>query len=205
MWIEKVIFKWTKQWRIQDSLGFGEGGGTIPIVGCKPTILTIQWKHECIPVGCIPPAHWLHLVVVGRGVCATHILLPCTLPFMPPAMHTPLPCMPPATHAPLPCTPPCHACPHHAGPLPCMSHHGQNSWYMLLKTLPSRNLVVGGKNCVKEVIPASNVLCKTPRCYHRANNKTKVVDRIFKVSPIHVSVSYQIHWILLPFRGNSNT
>ena len=42
-------------------------------------------KQECIPVGCVPHAHWLYLIVS--------------------AMHTP------ATHAPHPACPPCHACP----------------------------------------------------------------------------------------------
>ena len=37
-------------------------------------------------------------------------------------------------------------------------------------------------------------LCKKPGCYHSAN-KTDVRDRIFKLSPIHVSVIYQIPWI----------
>ena len=58
-------------------------------------------EQECIPVGCVPPAHWPYLVV-----SATHAT---------PATHTPLPHMPPsAMHAP----PATHA-PHHAHPLPC--------------------------------------------------------------------------------------
>ena len=98
-------------------------------------------KLECIPVGCVPPAHWPYLIVSD-----TQTPLPCTpptmqaptmhtpchacpLPCMPPAMHAPPPCMPlppchtcpPATHAPLPHMPPCHTCPPamHAPP-PCM-------------------------------------------------------------------------------------
>ena len=48
--------------------------------------------QECIPVGCVPSAHWLYLVVSARG-CAYHAC--------PPATHAP------GTYArPLPCTPP---------------------------------------------------------------------------------------------------
>ena len=78
-------------------------------------------KLECIPVGCVPPAHWPYLVVSARGVCHTHTLAmhAPTPDHAPPAMHAPLPCMPPRHVHPLPCTPLWHACPHHACPLPC--------------------------------------------------------------------------------------
>ena len=107
--------------------------------------LHMKYAQECIPVGCVPPAHWPYLVV-----SAMHAPLQCMPPALhaphhacPPAMYAPhhacpLPCMPPATHTPchasIPChpwppppTPPCHACPlphmpppaMHA-PLPCM-------------------------------------------------------------------------------------
>ena len=80
-------------------------------------------KQECIPVGCVPPAHWPHLVVSGTQVpCHTWppaIHAPCyAWPHYacPPAIHNPChacppPCMPPDTHTPampLPCMPPCH-------------------------------------------------------------------------------------------------
>ena len=55
-------------------------------------------------------------------------------------------------------------------------------------------------------LPPSHLLCKRPTCYHSAS-KTLVAERIFKLSPIHVSVIYQIpwiHWISDPFRENSN-
>ena len=66
-------------------------------------------KQECIPVGCVPPAHWSAVSRRG-GVC-----IPCTSPFH--QTHTPF-CHacplhhthPFTTHAPL-----CHTCP----PLPC--------------------------------------------------------------------------------------
>ena len=78
-------------------------------------------KQECIPVGCVPPAHWPYLVVSHASPLATmyaphHHTCPLP-PRMPPlaTMHAPPhhhtcplpPCMSPATtHAPL---------------LPCMS------------------------------------------------------------------------------------
>ena len=52
------------------------------------------------------------------------------------------------------------------------------------------------------------LLCKRPGCYH-STSKTHVRDRIFKLSPIHASVIYQIpwipwiQWISLPLRENS--
>ena len=79
-------------------------------------------QQECIPVGCVPPAHWPYFVV-----SATHV--PHPLPH-PPTMHT----CPPAMHTP------CHTRPlpppHHARPNP----FGQNSWHTLLKILPCPKL-----------------------------------------------------------------
>ena len=75
-------------------------------------------QQECIPVGCVPLAHWLTVSVLG-GMWGMHA--PCHA--HPAAMHAPLPTHatpchahpPPATHAPhprqLPHMPPCHACP----------------------------------------------------------------------------------------------
>ena len=54
-------------------------------------------------------------------------------------------------------------------------------------------------------LPSSHLLGKRPKCYH-STNKTHVRDRIFKLSPIHASVIYQIPWICwiqwipVPFR-----
>ena len=80
---------------------------------------------ECIPVGCVPPAHWPYLVVSARGghdmpPSLPHMPLPHTpsVPHTPPQPHTPPaiqthPCHthpfsrhahPPVMHAP------CHAC-----------------------------------------------------------------------------------------------
>ena len=62
----------------------------------------------------------------------------------------------------------------------------------------------------KKIIRSSHLPCKRSRCYHSAN-KTHVAERIFKLSPIHAWVIYQIprirwiHWISDPFRENSNT
>ena len=58
----------------------------------------------------------------------------------------------------------------------------------------------------KKIIQSCHLLCKRPICYH-STNKTHVAERIFKLSPIHASVIYQIdwiHWISDPFRKNSN-
>ena len=58
---------------------------------------------------------------------------------------------------------------------------------------------------VKGIEPATS---KRPGCYHSAS-KTQVKDRIFKLTPIHASVIYQIpcirwiHWKFCSFRKNS--
>ena len=83
--------------------------------------------QECIPVGCVPPAHWptISHSVGGGGMCGMHAPChACPLPHMPPAMHsspvtyapspamhTPLACTAPAMHVPCHTHPPCHACP----------------------------------------------------------------------------------------------
>ena len=43
-------------------------------------------------------------------------------------------------------------------------------------------------------MPPNHLLCKRPECYH-SNSKTHVGHRVFKLSPNHVSVIYQIPWI----------
>ena len=113
-----------------------------------------RFKQECIPVGCVPPAHWPYLVV-----SAMHTPLPCMTPspamhtshhtcppvmHAPPTMHTcllphmppphthPLPCMPPMMHAP-----PCHTCP----PVmhtPSAMHTPLPAMYTPLLTAPDR-------------------------------------------------------------------
>ena len=81
-------------------------------------------KQECIPVGCVPSAHWPYPVVSAtQAPCHAHPRChacplkpthPCHAhppPRMPPAMYAPchtcppIPCMPPTMHAPY------HACP----------------------------------------------------------------------------------------------
>ena len=77
----------------QGRIGGGGGArGAMP-----PCPVKISHKQECIPVGCVLPAHWLYLCMSSYP------------------MHAPLsPCMPPFTmYAPWqPCTPPTsnHAC-----------------------------------------------------------------------------------------------
>ena len=50
---------------------------------------------------------------------------------------------------------------------------------------------------------------KRPGCYHNASN-IHTIDMIFKLTPFHASVIYQIprifciHWISVPFKENSN-
>ena len=59
-------------------------------------------KQECVPVGCVLPAHWPYLVVSARGVCMP-CMPPChtrPLPYTPPTMHAPYHA-PPITHTPL--------------------------------------------------------------------------------------------------------
>ena len=73
-----------------------------------------QCEQECIPVGCVPPAHWPYLIV--SHVCTS--LQPCTPPSQP--RMPPQPRMLPATmHTPLATT---HAPHNHACSLqPCTS------------------------------------------------------------------------------------
>ena len=100
-------------------------------------------KLECIPVGCVPPAHWQCLIVsvthtTTPAMHAPTMHAPCHAhaPTMhaSPAMHTPRPCMPPpATHTLL---------------LHMPHPHGENSWHTLLKILPCPHFVAGGKNLI---------------------------------------------------------
>ena len=82
-------------------------------------------QQECIPVGCVPPAHWPYLVI-------SHACPP--QPHTPPAtMHTPpWPCMPPYNHACPPTTT-------HAPPVNRMTNRCKNI------TLPQTSFA-GGKN-----------------------------------------------------------
>ena len=47
---------------------------------------------------------------------------------------------------------------------------------------------------LKIICQKCHLLCKKLRCYHSAS-KTRVAERIFKLSPIHASVIYHIVWI----------
>ena len=86
------------------------------------SLLKIHLIQECIPVGCVPPAHWPYLIASAPPQTC-HVCSP-TCHACPPATRTsPLPHPPPSTmHAqPLPYTLPCHACPPcHAHPPLCM-------------------------------------------------------------------------------------
>ena len=61
----------------------------------------------------------------------------------------------------------------------------------------------------EKTVRTCHLLCMRPGCHRRAS-KTQVRDGIFKLSPIHASVMYQIPWIhwnhLIsdPFRENSD-
>ena len=108
----------------------------------------VYWKisttQECIPVGCVPSAHWPYLVVSAmhspRHICPLPCMslacmpphhaclnLPCTLTHHPPCTHTP------TTHTPLATHSPCHAHPLPHMPPAMHASHGQNSWHTLLK------------------------------------------------------------------------
>ena len=76
------------------------GTPSIPV-----TVIEHKRKQECIPIRCVPPAHWPYLVVFAMHPPAMHAPPPTPPTTHPPAMHAPLTC-PPATHAPLPRTPP---------------------------------------------------------------------------------------------------
>ena len=66
-------------------------------------------------------------------------------------------------------------------------------WQTDVKTLPCPELHL---RAVIKRARSCQLLCKRPGCYHSAN-KTHVRDRIFKLSPIHASLIYQIPWIFL--------
>ena len=102
------------------------GRHLLPITTLNRHLSRNSSKQECIPVGCIPPAHWPYAMHAPLPhMPPYHACAPCytcppathkhpwhahLLPYMPPAMHALLPCTPPAIHAPLP----------HISPLPCM-------------------------------------------------------------------------------------
>ena len=75
------------------------------------------YRQECIPVGCVPPAHWPYFIVSaggGEACIPCHAWPPATYApchAHPPATHAPLPCTPPATHGPPAMHTPCHTCP----------------------------------------------------------------------------------------------
>ena len=54
--------------------------------------------------------------------------------------------------------------------------------------------IQGQKIIVIKRAQTFNLLCKRSGCYHRTS-KTYVWNRIFTLSPIHVSAIYQIPWI----------
>ena len=97
-----IIYKWARNIHVQVQMrhlgAFGLG--------------LHKYKQECIPVGCIPPAHWPYLVISYTSPRATMYTpqQPCTPPHL---ACPPQPCMPPSNHA---CPPSNHACP----PQPCM-------------------------------------------------------------------------------------
>ena len=49
------------------------------VISNLPVISSLQFKQECIPVGCVPPAHWPYLVVSARGACVARISTSQTL------------------------------------------------------------------------------------------------------------------------------
>ena len=137
----------------------------------------IQWQQDCIPVGCIPPACW---------------------PYVPPYTAQEA-CLLPGGEVP----------PWGGGLLRGLSQHalrqtpppcGQNSWHTLLKILPCPKLRLRAVKILllTKIIRTCSILCKRPRCYHSAS-KTRVTDRIFKLSPIHASVINQIPYNSLNF------
>ena len=71
--------------------------------------------QKCIPVGCVPPAHW-PAISHRWGACIPH--MPPLSPHTPPSLHAPCHTCPSfAMHFPI-----CHTCPSFAmhPPLPCM-------------------------------------------------------------------------------------
>ena len=103
-------------------------------------------EQECIPVGCVPSAHWPYLVVSAVWhACHAHPL-PCTPPatHAHPTMHAPSPCMSPTTHARW------HADPNAMQTPPASTPHlprmppPWTEWQTPVKILPCRNFVAGG-------------------------------------------------------------
>ena len=64
--------------------------------------------QECIPVGCVPPAHWPYLVVSYAHQPGNHAHPPGTMHALGNHACPPEPCTPPSNHT---CPPGNHACP----------------------------------------------------------------------------------------------
>ena len=99
-------------------------------------------QQECIPVGCVLPAHWPYLVV-----SATHAPPP-TLRCTPPAMLAPL-----ATHAPHAMHAPCHTHPHYTCP-PCTHAPCTCFWKHYLAPTSLRAVIIGWWPCLR-LVPSS--------------------------------------------------
>ena len=83
------------------------GNGPTPLRS-PSEIFNIDTKQECIPVGCVPPAHWSYLVIshTHPHACPLQPCMPPATTYVPLATtHVPWqPCMPPSNHAPPPAT-----------------------------------------------------------------------------------------------------
>ena len=92
----------------------------------------------------------------------------------------------------------------------CSNHNAYHLYRMDLTSTPWYEQPVKWRGACAVIsapciIVASNLPCKTTRRYQRAN-KTQVTGKIFKLTPIHVSVIYQIqliHRISVQLRENS--
>ena len=105
----------------------------------------LSLQQECIPAGCVPPAHWpwgsipTRGGLPARGVPAQGVYLPGGVPARGCTCQGNIP----------------------AGtPLPC----GQNSWHTLLKILPCPNFVASGKNVLITELTVSGTQCTKHSC-----------------------------------------
>ena len=111
----------------------------------------IYSQQECIPVGCVPPAHWPYATRMAPAMHAPHHAChPCHTHSS--AMYSLCHAHPRAMHAP-PATPPAMHAPYHAPP------RGQNSWHTLLKILPCPDFLAGSNGYVLVIYLAVNSHC----------------------------------------------
>ena len=131
-------------------------------------------KQECLPVGCVPAAHWPYAGVCYRGgslVWGGGSLVWGGLPGPGESAWLGASLVPRGL-----------ASQHALRQSPPLRTESQTP----VKTLPLPNFIAAGKNCVIKMEWACHLLCKRPGSCHRAS-KTHSRGKIFKVSIVHAA------------------